>query len=355
MRSLRVFQGHPSRLTHREDSGGNHDIDLRSIPKMKTIRWGIIGCGDVTEVKSGPGFQKARNSNLVAVMRRRGELAKDYAERHGVPRWYDSADELIHDPEVDAVYIATPPSSHKEYTLMAARAWKPVYVEKPMALNFAECLEMITACADHGVPLFVAYYRRTLPRFLKIKELIESGAIGEVRFVSISFYQPIAAEDLNPDNQPWRVDPNVAGGGRFVDLASHMLDFLDYTLGPIYEAKGLAANQAGKYKAEDIVTGSFRFASGVQGVGTWCFSAFESHDLTEIVGSEGRISYSTFDARPIMLTTREGTTEFAFAYPQHIAQPLIQTVVDELTGTGNCPSTGATAARTSWVMDQMLQ
>jgi len=320
---------------------------------MKTIRWGIIGCGDVTEVKSGPGFQKADHSELVAVMRRRGDLAKDYAERHGVPRWYDNASDLIHDREVDAVYIATPPSSHKQYTLMSAAAWKPVYVEKPMALNFAQCLEMIAACAEHQVPLFVAYYRRALPRFLKIKELIEAGAIGHVRSVNIIFHQAMTAEDLSPD-KPWRVDPDVAGGGRFVDLASHMLDFLDYALGPIGNAQGLAGNQAEKYKAEDIVTGTFRFVSGVQGTGIWCFSAFENRDVTEIVGTDGRISYSTFDAKPIILTTREGSTEFAFDYPQHIAQPLIQTVVDELNGAGECPSTGATAARTSWVMDQML-
>jgi predicted dehydrogenase len=322
---------------------------------MKTIRWGIIGCGDVTEVKSGPGFQKADHSNLVAVMRRRGDLAKDYAERHGVPRWYDDAAALINDPEVDAVYVATPPSSHKEYTLMTAAAGKPVYVEKPMALNFAECQEMIAACANRDVPLFVAYYRRTLPRFLKIKDLIESGAIGDVRFVSINFYQPIAAEDLDTDNQPWRVDPTVSGGGRFVDLASHMLDFLDYALGPVSDVEGLAANQARKYKAEDIVSGCFRFASGVQGIGTWCFSAFENHDVTEIVGTKGRVSYSTFDSRPVTLTTPEGTTDFAFDYPPHIAQPLIQTVVDDLNGAGKCPSTGDTAARTSWVMDQMLR
>jgi predicted dehydrogenase len=321
---------------------------------MKTIRWGIIGCGDVTEVKSGPGFQKARNSELVAVMRRRGDLARDYAERHGVPRWYDDAAALIKDAEVDAVYIATPPSSHKEYTLMTAAAGKPVYVEKPMALNFAECEQMIAACATGGVPLFVAYYRRALPRFLKIKELIDSGAIGEVRFVNITFYQPMAPNDADAGRQGWRVDPVISGGGLFVDLASHMLDFLDYALGPIVEARGLAANQAGKYKAEDIVTGTFRFASDVQGVGAWCFSAFENRDTTEIVGTDGKITFSTFNAQPITLATRKGLTEFSYDYPQHIAQPLIQTVVDELNGIGKCPSTGSTGARTSWVMDQML-
>jgi len=320
---------------------------------MQKIRWGIIGCGDVTEVKSGPGLQKAHYSSLVAVMRRNGELAKDYAKRHGVPRWYDDADALIHDSEVDVVYVATPPSSHKEYTLKIARAGKPVYVEKPMALNSVECRVMIQACQDAGVPLFVAYYRRALPRFLKIKELIESQAIGRVRFVKLTLYQPISPE-FDTQALPWRVVPEIAGGGLFVDLASHMLDLLDYVLGPIRLVHGFASNQAQRYAAEDIVSGAFVFESGVHGVGTWCFTAFDKVDLTEIVGSAGKISYSTFDVSPITVTTSEGVTEFPFDYPFHIQQPLIQMIVDELNGTGICPSTGETAARTTWVMDQML-
>jgi predicted dehydrogenase len=322
---------------------------------MRVIRWGIIGCGNVTEVKSGPGFQKATGSSLVAVMRRNADLAKDYARRHGVPRWYDDAQALIADAEVDAVYIATPPAFHKEYTLLAARAGKPVYVEKPMALNFDECRTMIQACRNARVPLFVAYYRRTLPRFLKMKELIEAGAIGEVRFVTVTFYQPPAPEDMNPEALPWRVLPQLAGGGRFVDLASHKLDFLDYALGPIRRVSGFAANQAGLYPAEDIVTGAFAFESGVQGAGTWCFSSFDHVDSTEIVGSEGKIAYSTFDTRPVTLTTSKGRWDFPIENPPHIQQPLIQSVVDELNGNGTCPSTGETAARTSWVMDQMLR
>lgn len=321
---------------------------------MKTICWGIVGVGDVTEVKSGPGFQKADNSELVAVMRRTGHLAKDYAQRHDVPRWYDDAEALIRDPDVDAVYVATPPSSHKEYTILAAQAGKPVYVEKPMALNYTECQEMIDACRSAGVPLFVAYYRRALARFLRIKELIDAGAIGDVRFVNITLYMPVREEERDADNLPWRVLPEIAGGGRFVDLASHMLDFLDYALGPITTVEGFARNQAGLYPAEDIVTGSFVFESGVQGAGAWCFTAFEEVDRTEIVGSAGKITYSTFGADPVVLTTGEGVTEFAIEYPSHIQQPLIQTVVDELTGAGRCPSMGESAARTTWVMDQML-
>lgn len=321
---------------------------------MKTIRWGIVGCGDVTEVKSGPGFQKARNSSLVAVMRRNSVLAKDYAERHGVPRWYDDAGALINDPGVDAVYIATPPSSHKEYTIMAAKAGKPTYVEKPMALNHSACIEMIDSCSAAAVPLFVAYYRRSLDRFLKIKELLDSGLIGDVRFVNITFYQPVREDELNRDELPWRVLPEIAGGGRFVDLAAHQLDFLDYALGPIRSAYGFSANQAELYPAEDIVSGAFVFESGVQGTGTWCFSAADELDRTEIIGSNGRIIYSTFDDTPITLITPSGKKEFAIGYPVHIQQPLIQSIVDTLNGAGICPSTGSSAARTTWVMDQML-
>ena len=321
---------------------------------MRTIRWGIIGCGDVTEVKSGPALQRAAHSALVAVMRRDGARARDYAERHGVPRWYDDADALIRDPEVDAVYVATPPGSHAEYTVRAARAGKPVYVEKPMARDHAECVAMIDACRAARVPLFVAYYRRALPRFLEVKALLDDGAIGEVRFVSVALCQPPAAEDRDPATLPWRVDPAIAGAGRFLDLASHTLDFLDYALGPIADVAGHASNQAGLYPAEDIVTASWRFASGVHGTGTWCFTAGDRRDVTEIVGSAGRIAFSTFDASPIVLTTERGIEQFAIDYPPHIQQPLIQTVVDALNGVGACPSTGESGARTSWVMDGML-
>jgi predicted dehydrogenase len=318
---------------------------------MKTIRWGIIGCGDVTEVKSGPALQKAAHSALTAVMRRNGDLAQDFARRHGVPKWYDDAAALIHDPEVDAVYIASPPSSHKKYTLMSASAGKPVYVEKPMACNTAECQAMIEACQEAGVPLYVAYYRRALDRFLKIKELVDTGTIGEVRSVIVTLYQPLPSAQ----NIDWRVDPQVAGGGYFMDLASHMLDFLDYVLGPISRASGFASNHGRLYSAEDIVTGAFQFASGVHGVGTWCFSAYARMDRTEIVGSKGKLTYSTFDDEPFTLHSAAGTQAFPYDYPPHIQQPLIQQVVNALNGTSICVSTGESAVRTNWVMEQMLQ
>jgi predicted dehydrogenase len=320
---------------------------------MSKIRWGIIGCGDVTEVKSGPGFQKADRSELSAVMRRNGSLAEDYARRHQVPKWYDDADALIHDLEVDAVYIATPPSSHMEYTLRCAKAGKPVYVEKPMALNEAECIAMLQACEEAKVPLFVAYYRRALPRFIQIKHWVENGAIGEIRHVNVIHYSPPAPDEL-AGKSSWRVQPDISGGGKFMDVGSHTLDILDYILGPIESAAGTAANQSGLYATDDIVSAQFIFASGAHGTGVWCFSAYEQHEMNEIVGSKGKIRFSTFGTEPVLLALETGATdEFSFEPPQHIQQPLIQTIVDELTSRGVCPSTGASAARTSRVMNQI--
>jgi len=319
---------------------------------MRTIGWGMIGCGDVTEVKSGPGFQKARQSRLVAVMRRNGELAREYARRHGVPKWYDTADALVADPEVEAIYVATPPYAHKAYTLMAAHARKPVYVEKPMAMNFAECQAMLQACRAAEVPLLIAYYRRALDRFLKVKEIVESGGIGQPRAVTVTLFRPHVPPPLGVSD--WRVEPAVAGGGRFVDMACHTLDFLDYVLGPIRTARGLATNQAKLYPAEDIVAAAFEFESGVEGIGLWWFASPAVVDRTEILGTRGRVMFASFDEAPVLLQIGEETTEFAIPHPPHVQQPLIQTVVDQLNGVGRCPSTGETAARTTRVMDQIL-
>jgi predicted dehydrogenase len=319
---------------------------------MQTVRWGIIGCGNVTEVKSGPGFQKAEGSQLAAVMRRDAALAQDYAQRHGVPRWYNDAQALIDDLGVDAVYIATPPDTHAAYTLAAARAGKPVYVEKPMALNTAECDAMIAACRSADVPLFVAYYRRALPRFLKVKELVDGGVIGTVRFAEMILAQP--AQTLTDGELPWRVRPEIAGGGLFVDLASHTLDFLDYLLGPVRRVQGFAANQAGAYPAEDIVSAAFEFESGVQAVGTWCFNAAADLDRVTLMGSAGQLSFATFADQPLTLETAAGQQTYTIPHPAHIQQPLIQQVVDELRGLGRCASLGESALRTTRVMETLL-
>jgi predicted dehydrogenase len=324
---------------------------------LNQVHWGMIGCGDVTEKKSGPAFSKIENSRLLAVMSRTAERVEDYARRHGIPRWYTRADDLIHDPEVNAVYIATPPDSHLHYTRQVAQAGKAVYVEKPMARNQQECQEMIGVCQEAGVPLFVAYYRRRLPKFLKVKELLDSGLVGELRAVTISLLLPPRPEDLKKEALPWRVIPEISGGGYFVDLASHQLDLLDYLLGPIAEASGHKTNQAGWYPAEDAVSARFLFQNGILGNGLWCFTVSNSNQLDrmEIIGSTGTISFSCFDPSAVKLLSDQGQQEFVLPWPEHVQQPLLQIVVAALRGQGECPSTGESAARTTAVMDMILK
>jgi predicted dehydrogenase len=321
----------------------------------KTIRWGIIGCGNVTEKKSGPAFQKATNSKLVAVMRRTAGKAKDYAQRHNVTRWYEDADKLINDPEIDIIYIATPPETHKYYTLRVAEVGKPVYVEKPMARSFEECKAMIEDCKINKVSLFCAYYRRSLPKFLKVKELLDSGLIGQPRTVRIVLSQMPQADQYEADVLPWRVIPEISGGGFFFDLASHTLDLLDFYFGPIISVSGHADNQMNIYQAEDVVSASFIFENGVMGSGLWCFTSSIKEDIVEIIGHDGKIVFSTFSPDPITIYRNDKPETIHIAHPEHIQQPHIQSVVNEILGTGKCPSPGETAARTSWVMDQIIK
>lgn len=331
--------------------------------KGNVVKWGIIGVGDVCEVKSAPAMQLIDNAELVAVMRRNGAKAQDYAQRHQVPKWYDKVDDLIDDPEVNAIYIATPPNAHEELTIKAAKAGKPVYVEKPMATSYAACNRMIAACKQAGVPLYVAYYRRGLPNFLKLKALVESGVIGDIRLVKIELYKTIDPDIVSktvgtmPVN--WRVDPEISGGGYFFDLAAHQLDYLDFVFGPIQSVSGYAGNQAGLYSAADIVTSSFTFENGIQGVGSWCFTVNEKAQKDEltIIGTVGKLSIPFFGAAEIMLHQLglEGEKQFRFDLPKHIQQPLIQTIVDDLLGRGTCSSTGVSAARTNWVMEEMTK
>lgn len=315
------------------------------------IRWGILGCGDVCEVKSGPGFQSAEGSALTMVMRRTPLMAEDFATRHGVPNWTGDVDTLIEEPDVDAVYIATPPGTHCEYALKVCAAGKPCYVEKPMARNGAECNVMVEAFANAGLPLFVAYYRRRLPRFLKAKELIDTGVLGEVQSVDYR-YEGMADPQRDPG---WRVGAEHAGGGLFLDLGSHTLDILDYMLGPLQNPIGEARNQSGLYEVEDQVDLQFTLSHGATGCACWNFAGKQHTDLIRITGDKASLLLSTFGNDPVRLESSDGQEAIDLPNPATIQEPLIQTMVSELRGEGSCPSTGATAARTSHVMDAALQ
>lgn len=322
-----------------------------------TTRWGILGCGDVCEVKSGPGFQKARGSELVAVMRRDALKAADFARRHNVPRWYDDAEALVNDPEVDAVYVASPPSSHLELALKVAKAKKPCLVEKPMARNAEECKRMMDAFAHAGVPLFVAYYRRALPVFIRARQLVDRGEIGLVTSATIRFSRP-----HNP-NAGWRVDPQISGGGLFLDLASHALNALEWILGDFEDAQGQASSIMTNNVVEDLVTLQWRAPRRqderrIDALGTaiYNFASAVSEDVLEITGTAGRLSWACFGDGTLAITRADGRVEVErHPPPAHVHQPLIQTIVDELHGKGKCPSNALSGMRTNAIMDEALR
>ena len=228
----------------------------------------------------------------MAVMRRDGGKAADYAKRHGVRKWYDDADRLIGDPEVDAVYIATPPGTHEFYAMKVLAAGKACYVEKPMSRNGAEAKRMVEGFKAKGVPLFVAYYRRALPRFLKVKELIESGAIGRIQRVNWEYADMKGAK--REEVVPWRVEAEHSGGGLFLDMASHGLDMLDYWVGPLKVTESIVENQSGAYPVEDTVGMKFVTEGGVEGFVFCSFSA-EPVDRFQVLGERGIAEMSCFE------------------------------------------------------------
>lgn len=322
---------------------------------MQEIKWGMIGCGSVTEKKAGaPAINAVPHAALVAVMARNAEKAADYAKRHQVPRWYTDADALINDPEVNAVYIATPPNVHLYYARKVIMAGKAVYIEKPMALNYGECAEINRLAGEAGVPVYVAYYRRTLPYFLQLKKLVEERVVGDIRLVTIhQHFQPYDEEVGDTPQPRWRVFPDISGGGHFHDLAAHQFDLLAYIFGDIQSAKGFARNQAGLYPAADAVVASFEFENGVLGSGSWCYTVNKEQriDHCEFIGASGKIVFSFFEPRPIQVYDAAGVREYHIPHPPHVHQPLLETIVKELRGEAICPSTGETGARSSLVMD----
>lgn len=316
---------------------------------MDRVRWGIIGCGDVCEVKNGPGLYKAEQSELVAVMRRDGAAAEDYARRHNVARWYTDGQAVIDDDEVDAVYVATPPSTHCEYALAAAEVGKPCLVEKPMACNADECERMVVAFKAKDIPLWVAYYRRALPRFLKLRDLLEDEVVGTLTSIHIVHY---GQAPVGERPRTWRYDPVIAGAGGFYDVGSHGLDILDFLLGPITTVSGSSIHTGGDYAVEDVTVLSFLFGDKVGGTGIYNFNASHGENGMTFTGTEGEIWCPVFSDTNIEIKMRDGSTEsIAAPNPPHVGQPLQETIIAELRGEGTCESTGESGLRTQRVMD----
>lgn len=319
----------------------------------KIIRWGILGCGNVTELKSGPAYQKTEGFKIEAVMRRDAEKSADYAQRHGISKYYSDADQLINDPNIDAIYIATPPDTHHFYGLKVATAGKICCIEKPLAPNYQESLEIYEAFKTRNIPLFTAYYRRSLPRFLQIKSWLDENKIGSVRSIRWNLTKTTSPQDLAQEYN-WRTDAKVAPGGYFDDLASHGLDLFCFLLGAIKEVSGIAINQQGLYSAKDAITACWLHESGITGNGNWNFGSSKREDIVEIAGSMGKISFSIFENDPIILENQEGKIELQIEHPENVQYYHVQNIKDHLLGKSQHPSADFSAVHTSWVMDKIL-
>jgi len=315
--------------------------------KLDQVRWGILGCGDVTEVKSGPTvMNRGDESRVVACMRRDADKAADYARRHGVDRWYDNADALLADDEVNAVYVATPPGSHRDLALKAAAAGKACYVEKPMARTAEECREMVQAFRDAGLPLLVAYYRRRLPRFVEAKRLLDAGEIGKVTGVH---YEMCRLHQPGRDHG-WRTQPDISGGGLFHDLGSHLVDLLDFLLGPMADVAGTSRGEPG----DERVAMSFTHVGPVAGTARWNFAGARWVDLLTVDGTAGALTMSCFGNEPLRLTLGDDVLEIDRPHDKHVQRYLMDDVLAHLRGVGTCPSTGDSALRTNAVIDAVL-
>ncbi len=317
------------------------------------VRWGIIGCGDVCEVKSGPAFSKVKNSRLVAVMRRDEAKAKDYADRHKVGKFYTDAQKLINDPEVNAIYIATPPAQHEEYAIKSMLAGKPVYIEKPLALNAESCISIRETSFSSQVPATGAYYRRELPLFNKVKLLLAEKRLGTVNLVLLRSLQSPTKNIITKTSDNWRVNPEQSGGGLFHDLAPHQLDLMYWFFGKPTEMKGRSLNKDNN--VPDVTSFEALFKD-IYLYGIWAFNVHESAvaDTCEIIGDKGMLKFPFFTGTTLEIKTEEGTEVIDFTNPLHIQQPMIEKVVKYFRGEGENPCSMDDALVSMRMLDSTL-
>lgn len=268
-----------------------------------TISWGILGAGKIAERQMAPAIDSAAGHELVAVMRRDRDAAQLFAERHGARRGYDSAEALVADSHVNAVYVASPPYLHARHTILAAEAGKHVLCEKPMALTTVEARRMIEACRDNGVALVICYYQRFNARHRRIRALLDEGAIGQVTAARINF-----SERFPPQPGVWHHIPTISGGGSLMDLGIHCIDLLRYLCGPVESVAALVDNLVDDSRVEDSATLLLRLVGGAQAVVTshWTTANHDPERLNgvEICGVEGTIA-----AAPIQAKDSSGTLE----------------------------------------------
>jgi predicted dehydrogenase len=315
--------------------------------------WGIIGCGNVVEKKSGPSILQAGGSRIVGVMRRDADKARPFADAGGIALCTDDAEAVIRHPEVDIVYVATPPAQHRQYVLAAAAAGKHVLVEKPMGLSAAEDREMIAACRAAGVELFVAYYRRFHPHVQKMKELVDSGRIGRPVSAVIEYAQPPAPGTSWGDG--WRLQPEISGGGLFVDVVSHRIDLMIYLLGEPQEVCGLTAQVEPATGVERAVSVAVRFADGALCSVSGDFVSGRSADRFVIAGTQGVIEAAALDSHAFTLRAGKLEEDYRFEKDSGPHLGLVRHIEAVLAGNQPNASSGEQGQLTDLVLDKGLR
>lgn len=317
------------------------------------IKWGFVGCGRVVEHKSGKAFNNVPNSCIYSILKRNLEKAREASQRFGAPNWFDNIDDLLKS-DIDAVYIATPPGLHLEQAIKCCNASKPVYIEKPLARNYTESKEIVEAFSNRKIPIYVGHYHRALPRFKKIKQLLDSGCIGKVCAVDFYLNRIFSQEDAD---HTWLYNPILSGGGKFVDIAAHTIDIIIYLFGNIKNVNGFAINSGTGCPLEDNVAFTFCTENNIIGSAYFNLISNQKNDRMIVSGSEGTLEFSIHASDDIIVNNyNKHAQTFRISNPIIVEEPMIKTVVDDLLmrGCGECPCLGKDALQTYWVIDKIL-
>ena len=314
-----------------------------------SIRWGMIGCGDVTHVKSGPALYLAERSELTGVTSRTTSKAVAFAKAHGNPVVYETSEQLLACPDIDAVYIATPPNDHTELTLLSAAAGKHVLCEKPLAMSVDDCHRMITCAREHGVSLCVAYYRRYFPVVQKIKDLLDQGAIGTPLRVNANTYSMFRSNEP----EPWRLNPQISGGGFLMDVGCHRFDLMAFLFGTPMRVKALLGSQTLGASVEDAASVAAEFGQGVLATASFHWNCPIDRDDFQIVGSEGMLSTDNLNHGRLVLERTEGNELWELPAKNPVHLNLVQAYVDHLLDGAPNPLPGEDGLVASKIIEQI--
>jgi predicted dehydrogenase len=313
------------------------------------LRWGLVGCGDIAARRVAAALRDAPGSALVAVARARAELAEDFARTHGARRWHAEWRDLLRDPEVDAVYLATPVRLHAEQAVAAAEAGKHVLCEKPMALDVASCERMVAAARAHGVRLGVAYYRHHYPLVARLRDLVASGALGRPVLATVEVFERF---DRAPgEARAWLLRRAESGGGPMMDFGCHRVEVLLDVLGGVASARGFTSNVLCRDRdVEDTCVAHLVFASGATAVLSVSHAALEARDALSIYGTAGSAHVPALNQPHLRIVDGDGTRQEEHPAPANLHQPLVEDFVAAVRAGREPAVTGATGLEVSRVL-----